>query len=109
MNCHNDTLDGHYRVLTRKQTLFVKVVNINASEAHIFAEKISHFVNDNNINTVCCVNGFPRANYDYNVLALAYPFIESHYLKPTTAQMGWMGAELGKLHQALFRIPANTT
>ena len=31
-------------LLTRKETLFVKVANITASQAHIFAEKLSHFV-----------------------------------------------------------------
>ena len=36
---------------------------------------------------------------------LAYPFVETRYVKPTTTQMGLIGTELGKMHQVLIKSP----
>ena len=96
LNYTNDILDGHYKLITSKETLFLKVTNINDSKAHIIAEKISHFLYENNINTLQCIEGFPKINFEHGVFLLAYPFVETHYVKPTTTQMGLIGTELGK-------------
>ena len=67
LNHTNDKLFGHYKVITDNETLFLKVTSITVAKTHIIAEKISHFLSENNIKTLQCIEGFPRANFEHEV------------------------------------------
>ena len=106
LNYTNDILDGHYKLITSKQTLFLKVTNINDSEAHIIAEKNKPFLYENNINTLQCIEGFPENQFRAWGVSVSLPLYRDPLCKTHNSPNGsGLGPNLANASSSYKKIP----
>ena len=100
-----DPLIGVYSLKTEAESLFIKIIDASGQATQTCAEKIVSHLFEKSIRTVRCLKGYPKYNLSQNLVVLTYPFIKNRYLKISSDNMRVLGAELGRLHQALKTFP----
>tara|TARA_B100001093_G_C26856025_1_gene1027443 strand:+ start:4704 stop:5699 length:996 start_codon:yes stop_codon:yes gene_type:complete len=105
LNVSDDQLIGIYSLRAKSEKLFIKILDASVLETQLYAEKVARHLFERSITTIRCLEGYPEYNQSHDVVVLVYPFIKNKYIDTSADNMRLLGAELGRLHQALKTFP----